>query len=63
MPYEFLLIKDLLVRECLRQGFLTKDAATNTVKLGKYKIERSGETDCLNRFQRSNRADFRFSCC
>jgi len=35
-PYEFLLIKDLLVRECLKEGFLTKDAATNSVKLGKF---------------------------
>ena len=34
-PYEFLLIKDLLVRECLKEGFLTKDSATNSVKLGK----------------------------
>ncbi len=35
MPYEFLLIKDFLVRECLKEGFLTKEMVAGNVKAGK----------------------------
>jgi len=31
-PYEFLLIKDFLVRECLKEGFLTKEMVSSNVK-------------------------------
>jgi len=32
-PHEFLLIKDLLVRECLKEGFLTRDFVDASIKL------------------------------
>jgi len=34
-PHEFLLIKDLLVRECLKEGYLTRDFVDASIKLGK----------------------------
>ena len=48
MPYEFLLIKDFLVRECLKEGFLTKEMVAGNVKAGKRNIER-GESNSLYR--------------
>jgi len=55
-PYEFLLIKDFLVRECLKEGFLTKEMVASNVKAGKIYWER-GESDLLYRLQDSYRAD------
>ncbi len=34
-PHEYLLIKDVLVRECIKEGFITRNFAEETFNLGK----------------------------
>jgi hypothetical protein len=34
-PYEYLVIKEILVREAVKENFIRKDFAENTLKLGK----------------------------
>jgi transcriptional adapter 2-alpha len=36
-PIEFIAIKEVLIRESVREGFLKKEQAENIIKLGKWK--------------------------
>ena len=33
-PYEYLMIKDFLIRESVKQGYVSKDIGENNIKIG-----------------------------
>jgi len=34
-PYDYILVKEVLVRECLKEGLISKDVVNNMIKLDK----------------------------
>lgn len=36
-PQEYILIKEFLIRESMKTGFITRDFADNNIKIGFYK--------------------------